>query len=109
MKLITPRNYAFDLNSCEPHSDEPSLTVPHMALSLKDLITRYTKNGISYPAFEGVYQDDPFYDNIENMDFAERKEFSQDLKQHVDIELTRLRTPKPKSSAPPSDPSQIVE
>lgn len=89
--------YAFSLgvsNSIlEKASTKPSLTVPGMTLSLRDLLDRYIKGG-DVTTFTPVYAGDVDMPDIAGMSEMDKIDMSRTLKDGIEKERRRLARAK---------------
>lgn len=98
-KMYTPRTYQVGSRSVEPKNTLPSLTVPDEAMTVQDIIVKYS-NGIGpNVAREPIYHsqvshDTPDYEAIGRSDFAERHEFAQANAEKIEQGLTTVRNEK---------------
>lgn len=74
----------------EPENTLPSLTVPGMSMSMRELVQRYTR-GESVPTFTPQFHghDELVPDNLERLDVQERLMLSQDLRHAIQTERSR--------------------
>ena len=99
----------------EPPSEKPSLTVPDMTLSLKELIERYVRTGQA-EVFNGVYtgEDTDIPDGFEYLTEQDRMDLARDLNYTIDVsrhelqEKSRLRQEQQKKAVAPAPPSEDV-
>lgn len=98
LTIVTSLTYSPDEEHvCEATNTEPSLTVPDMAMSVEEIMQRFTR-GQTVTEFEPMYYDEEIPD-IDAMDLAELHEYRQELALHIE-ELQQIqqeidsRTPK---------------
>lgn len=87
MKNFVVNHYQYSMGLHNPHAEpgakQPSLTVPGMTLSLKQLVERYTRGG-NVAMFNPVYTDDlDIPDNLERMDPMERLDHARQIQQGI--------------------------
>lgn len=76
----TQYNFCFDpVQHSEPKSELPSLTVPDMSYTVRELIEKFTTGGMPPIQHEGTYD--------ENLDFSDALAIDQDL---TDLHQARL-------------------
>jgi len=90
----------------EPVNSLPSLTVPGMTLSLRDLVQRYTR-GESVPTFTPQFHgdDELMPQHLERMDVQDKLMLSKELSNAIQTERSRRSSTPRVDSDLPSVPS----
>lgn len=100
--IVTQATFASGCSNrvSEPSNPLPSKTVPGMAMSMRELVQRYTR-GDSVPTFTPQFHGDDSLipENLERLDAQDRLSLSQNLRNAIQIERSR-RSPSPRSADP---------
>lgn len=95
--------FSYDFSKIElEKNNSPSLTQPEMTLSLKELISRYTRGG-QVATFTPVYTGDGEFDEypeFEKMDAVEKMEYAARIKESIHQYQNRPE-PKPEPKTEP--------
>jgi hypothetical protein len=75
-------------------NSSPSLTVPGMTLSLRDLLDKYVREGVTLPAPEWS-NDDDIPDGIERLSKTDKVDLARDLRASIDVHRSRKRDAVP--------------
>lgn len=106
MKIRNHSNYLAEGNPSGEVFKLPSLTVPGMVPSLRELLDRYVR-GENVAQFNPIYDDNPLIpDNFERLDFAEREEYLADIKEVVKETRSRMGRSKPEKTVE-ADPQPV--
>lgn len=100
---LTPLRFNFTAHRDAEHHDQPSETQPDQTLTLREMLTRYTR-GQSVPTFNPVYDEDDNTDlelpDLSKMSAIEVEELRHEIRGYVDNERKRLAS-RPAPTPPP--------
>lgn len=92
------------------YTEQESMTVPDMAMSLEEILKRYAASGTELPATVGIYSDDLDFDDsgidLQSMDLAELDQLKKEVVAHIkDLQARAAEPTELDSSAPDSSDS----
>lgn len=92
--LVTKRNYA--LAEFDRKRRNKSKTIPSQALSIREILTRYSRNiNIDVKKYDGTYIDgDEDLEKVSRMDFGDKFAYAQDLREENERFVNELREAK---------------
>lgn len=107
MKDFIVTQQAFQLGCCNPISEAPttlpSMTVPGMSMSMRELVQRFTR-GEAVPTFTPQFHGDDqlIPENLERLDVQDKLMLSQQLADAIQTERSRRSaSPRPSIDLPP--------
>lgn len=118
MKSIPLSHLTFSLDHIDAEKNTaPSKTEPNQALSLQELLKRYSR-GQSVPTFEPVYDDDPELPDLSKLSKIEMMELGKEISSTIEYEKQKLhheaefkkmldQAPDPEQPIDFSDPDEI--
>lgn len=86
---VSPHNYRFELDHDGETNTEPSLTTPDQTMSLREMLTRYSR-GQSVPTFDPVYDQDEDMPDISTMSKIQIEELRQDVLGEIQFQQYEL-------------------
>lgn len=92
-------------------TDKPSMTVPEMTMSLKEILSRYTRGG-EVATFTPVYQDNDEFDenpDFSKMDATEKLQYARQIKEAIVEHQKRAYAKQTERKSADDPPKQEVD
>jgi hypothetical protein len=88
-KIVSSFNYVPEAGEV---NNDPSLTVPGMSLTLKEIVERFVRTG-ELKGFDAVWNGEEDFPDISKMDALEKLDYKRDLEQFI-LEFNKAEAPK---------------
>lgn len=99
VKLVTKGNYK--LPPFDHKRKNPRFTVPDQSLSVREILSRYSRNvAVDVKNYQGVYVDsDEDLEKVNRMDFGDKKAYADHLKEESERTISALKEAQAEAAA----------